>query len=264
MSHSPLKILLTLFAVVALLVFADRYFFDRKLTHVGPVLVKKPASYVFSKLENARFFLLGLADIRNLVSENDKLKRENLVLTSRLASREEAEEENNFLRNALKIAPRFGGEIIYADIFSSQFNFSGYDILLNKGIEGGVKDNDIVITEEGVLIGKIKKSYSGFAQVLIVNDPEFSVTAKVLGSDTAGIAKGALDKGLYFDLIVQGDSIKEGDIIVSNGMDFFPPALVIGIVSYVKTSETDIFKQVKIKPAIGEVRMGRVLVISNF
>lgn len=260
MKSSVLRTIVFLFLFVISAQIADRYFFDRRLTHVGPVLVKKPASYVFSKLENTRFFLQGLAGIRKLSSENDKLKKENLSLTSRLADYEDKKEENNFFRNALKIAPRFSGEVIYSNIFSSQLGPGGYDVLLNKGVESGISDNDIVMTEDGVLVGKIKKSYGGFAHVLIVSDPDFSVTAKVLSSDTAGIAKGALDKGMYLDLIVQSDPIKEGDVIVSSGMDLFPPALVVGTVSHVETSETDLFKKVKIKPAVEGVKIGRVLV----
>ena len=263
MSHSPFKVLFTLFAVVASLVFADRYFFDRKLTHIGPVLAKKPASYIFAKLESARFFLNGLANIRSLVSENEKFKKENLILVSRLADYENIKEESSFLKNAFKIASRFSNEIVYASIFSSQLGFDGYDVILTSGVESGANDNDIVITEDGVLVGKIKRSYDGFAHVLMVNDPDFSVTAKVLSSNTAGIAKGALDKGLYFDLIVQSDAIKEGDIVVSSGMDFFPPALIIGTVSYVETNETDLFKKVKIRPAMEDVKIGRVLVVKK-
>ena len=70
-----------------------------------------------------------------------------------------------------------------------------------------------------------------------------------------------MDQGLYFDLIVQSDLIKEGDVVVSSGTDLVPPALVVGTVSHVETKDTDLFKKVKIKPAMGEVKIGRVLII---
>lgn len=261
MHYSFLKTIILLFSIVVAAIFADSYFLDRKLTHVGSAAVKKPASYFFAKLESAGFFLRGFIKIRDLTAENESLKRENSNLLSQLAGYENAKEENNFLRKALNIFPRFRNEVVYANIFYFQLGPDGYDVLLSKGAEDKVNENDAVITENGVLIGRIKKSYDNFAHVLVVNDPDFSVTAKVLNFSTAGIAKGALDKGLYLDLIVQSDPIKEGDVVVSSGMDFFPPALIVGTVSHVEANETDLFKKVKIKPAMEEVKIGRVLII---
>lgn len=261
MRFSFLKTFIFLFTFVIAVIIVDRYFLDRQLTHVGPAVIKMPASYFFTKLESARFVMRGFIKIRDLTAENESLKQENYNLTSQLAGYENAREENNFLRKTLNISPRFRNEITYANIFYFQLGPDGYDVLLTKGTEDKVNDDDVVITEDGVLIGKIKKSYDNFAHVLVVNNPDFSVTAKVLNSSTAGIARGATRKGLYLDLIVQSDPITEGDVIVSSGMDFFPPALIVGTVSHVEANETDLFKKVKIKPAAENIKIGRVLVI---
>ncbi|MBI3274274.1 MAG: rod shape-determining protein MreC [Candidatus Colwellbacteria bacterium] len=261
--QSFLKTLVLLFIIVVSGIFLDRYFFDRKITSIGPSLIKRPASTIFAKLENGRFFFKGLFNIRNLISENDDLKKDNLSLLSRLADYEDIKLENVFLRNAVKIAPRFERQIIYANIFSAQPGGGGYDILLTKGTHDNVNDNDVVITEEGVLLGMVKKSYDNFSSLIIITDPNFSITAKVLNSNTSGIAKGAMEKGLYFDLIVRGDPIREGDVVVSSGIDFFPPALVIGTVSHVDTNETGLFKKVKIQPALENVMVGRALVVKS-
>lgn len=263
MRYSFLKTIIFLFAVVFAVVFVDSYFFDRKLTHVGPLLIKRPTSYIFAKLENTNFLLRRLTNIRNLVSENNDLKKKNFTLLSQLADYEDIKTENDFLRNALKIAPRFRGGVIYANVFNAQLDPRGYDVLVTKGTKDGISDNDVVITEEGVLLGRVNRSSDSFSSLLIVTDPNFSIMAKVLESGIAGIAKGAMEKGLYLDLIVQSDSIKEGDVIVSSGIDFYPPALIIGTVSHVEANETDLFKKVKIKPAINDVKIGRVLIIKN-
>lgn len=263
MRYSFLKTLVFLFITVIAIIFVDVKFFNRRLTHIGPILIKKPASYLFTKLEKVNFFTKKLVNARNLVAENESLKNENLNLLSQFADYEDIKDENKFLRKSLNITPRFRGEIIYADIFNSQLGPSGYDVLITKGEKNGVNDNNVVITEEGVLIGRVKKSYDDFAQLLIVNDPKFSIMVKILNSGTAGIAKGAINKGLSFELVTQGDLIKEGDVVVSSGMDFFPPALIIGTVSYVEINESALFKKVKIKPAIDNVKMGRVLVVKN-
>jgi len=263
MRYSFFKTIVFLLLLVILAQVADRYFFDQKINNLGTAMVKKPASYVFTKLENARFFLNRFTKVKNLAKENESLKNENSSLLFRLAGHEDLKAENDFLRKALGISPQSDRNVIYASIFYLQLGPDGYDAVLTKGSEDGISDNDAVITENGFLVGRIEKTYESFANVLIVNDSDFAVTAKVLNSDTVGIARGALNKGLYLDLIVQDDPIEEGDVIVSSGTDFFPPALVVGTVSYVEIGETDLFKTVKIKPSIEGARIGRVLVIGN-
>jgi len=263
--YSFFKTILLLFLFVIAAQVVDRYFFDQKINSFGTTMIKRPASHLFSKLESAGWwsglFFRGLVGFKNVVSENENLTRENLRLLSQLADYEDLKNENDFLRKTLNIFPRFNNKIIYANIYQFQLGADGYDVLINEGADGGISEGDIVVTEEGVLIGRIEEALSNFSRVLIVSDTDFSVTAKVLNSDTAGIARGALAQGLYFDLIIQSDSIKEGDVVVSSGTDLIPPALIVGIVSYVETSETDLFKKVKIRPAMGEIKIGRVLII---
>jgi len=118
-----------------------------------------------------------------------------------------------------------------------------------------------VVSETGVLIGRIKEVSSGFSKVLVVVDPEFKITAKVLNSETTGIARGALNEGMYLDFIVQNEGIKEGDVIVSSGDDLYPPALILGEVSYIDVGEAQIFKKVRIKPEFDNMPFGRVVII---
>ncbi|MDO8640169.1 MAG: rod shape-determining protein MreC, partial [Nitrosarchaeum sp.] len=100
------------------------------------------------------------------------------------------------------------------------------------------------MTAEGEIVGKVQKVMNNFSRVIFVSDPEFKITAKVVGSDTSGIARGALSEGVYLDFVVQEDDIKEGDVVISTGNDLFPPALVLGFVDYVESNVTQMFKKV--------------------
>lgn len=263
MRYSFLKTFFFLIVVAIVISLFDRYFLNHKLTQVGPVIIEKPASYIFSKLESVNFFTKHVLNFMNITKESDDLKKENLNLLSQMADYEDIQSENSFLRKSLNVAPRFKGDIVYADIFISQLGPGGYDTLITRGLKDGVTENAIVITEERVLVGKIEKAYDSFSRVLAVSDPEFKVTVKVLGTDTSGIAKGALEKGMILDFITQKDVIKEGDNIVTAGVDFFPPSLVVGAVDYVEINENDLFKKVRIKPAVKDVKLSRVLIIKN-
>ena len=84
-----------------------------------------------------------------------------------------------------------------------------------------------------------------------------------MSSGTSGIARGALNEGMYLDFVVQEDEIKEEDMLMSTGNDLFPPALIIGSVDHIEANATQMFKKVRIRPAIKDVQLGRVLVIKD-
>ena len=83
----------------------------------------------------------------------------------------------------------------------------------------------------------------------------------MMGSGTAGIARGALNAGMYLDFVVQADEIKEEDVLISTGNDQFPPSLIIGSVDHVEANANQMFKNVRIHPAVKDIQLGRVLVI---
>ena len=66
---------------------------------------------------------------------------------------------------------------------------------------------------------------------------------------------------MFLDFVVQGDEIKEGDMLISTGNDQFLPALIIGSVDRVEANLTQMFKKVRIRPAVKDIQLGRVLVI---
>ena len=64
---------------------------------------------------------------------------------------------------------------------------------------------------------------------------------------------------MYF--FVQGVERKKGSTLISTGDDLFPPALIVGFVDQIETNVAQIYKKVRIRPAIKDVRLGKVLVI---
>ena len=68
---------------------------------------------------------------------------------------------------------------------------------------------------------------------------------------------------MYLDFLIQGDDIKEEDVLISTGNDPFPPGLIIGSVDYVEDNATQMFKKVRISPAVQNVRLGKVLIIKT-
>lgn len=218
-------------------------------------------SYLFTKVENLGSFVGKINNFNHLASENDKLKQEQGETLSLKAKIDNLESENDFLRRAARISQKFDYPIIYAGIFNLNLVPAGYNVLLNKGVRDGISEGDVVVTTEGILVGKIQKVMQNFSRVLFISDFEFKVTVKVINSETTGIARGVLNKGMLLDFIVQGDEIKEKDVLISTGNDLFPPGLIVGSVDSIEDNETQMFKNVRVRPAVNDVRLGRVLVV---
>lgn len=260
MKKTPVKFGVILLVAVIGAVFLNKYFIKDRMT-IYPKSLINLSGNLFTRMENLSGFMGKIKNFNHLANENDKLKLEQKILKSLEAKIDDLESENDFLRRASRISSRLDHPIVYAGIFNFNLAPTGYNVLLNKGSQDGISDGDVVITAEGVLVGKIEKVMQNFSRVLFVSDPEFKITAKVVGLDTSGIARGALNEGMYLDFIVQEDEITEGDRLISTGSDLFPPALIIGSVGHVEINATQMFKKVRIRPAVEDVQLGRVLVV---
>ncbi len=264
MTHSPLKLLVVLILIFGLFIFFNKQFFHNKIYFtLTSRLGQDVAASVFSRFSGTRKILSSVRTISSLTNKNIELEKENLKLLSELAGLENIRSENEFLKKILKISNEVDRELKEASIYSWDFGPNGYTVLLNKGSNGGISEGDIVVSEQKVLIGTIKEVGKDSSKILVVTDPKLRVTAKILGSNTTGIATGALGGGMSFDLIVHDDQINEGDIVVSSGNDIFPPALVIGRVSKVSFSDAQLFQEVTIRPTMEDIVLGRVIILKR-
>jgi len=249
--------------VVAAVILSARFFFkDTAFFH--PIFLVNTSTFFFERFEGGRGFLEKIKKWNKLAKENDELMTDIKRVASLEAKIDELERENLFLRKSTEVIKKSEYKTATeASIFNLNLSPNGYNLLLNKGSFEGISEGDMVITTNGSLVGNIQDVQENFSRVLFVLDKKFKVTVKVLNNQTSGIARGATTEGMYLDLIVQEDEIKEGDILISTGDDLFPSALVVGEVEHVDSNETQMFKKVKIKPAINEERLGRVLVIKK-
>lgn len=262
MIRSPLK-LLVIFLLTAFVVFLIGSYTPLGELKIIPGFAVDSLSYLFGRLNSFNRITGQIRQWRNLSAQNEQLTKENGNFLSGLAKLDILEEENDFLRKALGIRQEMGKDIVYARVFNFNFGPDGYNLLINKGAIDGVAKDDVVITEEKVLVGIVDEVSKNFSRVIFVSDRDFKVTAKVMGGITAGIAKGALTEGMYLDLIAKEDEIKEGDILISTGNDMFPAALIVGKVAFVDLNESQTFKKVRIDPASATKYLSGVVVVKR-
>ena len=264
MSRSPFKFLMILILVMVAFIFLNKNFFGNKISfNMIPNFGVNITSSIFGHLSGVKKVINSIGTISTLVNQKLELEKKNNELLSKLADLENLRSENIFLRKAFKISDDLGYDFQKASIYSWDVDSHGYNVMLNRGKADGISDGDIIISEDQVLMGIVYGVADDFSRILVVTDPRFKVTARVLSSNTTGIASGELTQDMSFNLIIHNDEIKEGDVVVSSGNDKFPPSLIIGKVDKVDIAENQLFKKVSIRPAMGDVVLGPVVVLKK-
>lgn len=223
--------------------------------------IQDARAVLFSQISVARIFVSELGTIRNLSRDNAVLREEIRKLQSQLAIHSELKEQNKFLREALGLEYRPEFEFIDAKTFNLQFTPEGHYMLLNKGADSGIEKGSPVISPAGVLIGQVADADSNFSKVILVSDPDFKTTVRLINNNTSGISRGSLGEGILLDFISQNDPAENGDIVVTSGNDFLPAGLLVGSVSRIEADSGDLFKKVWVKPEFENINISRVLII---
>jgi len=124
-------------------------------------------------------------------------------------------------------------------------------IYINKGLSDGVNENFPVITNTGILIGKIIKTSSHNSIARILTSPNSVIAATILENEsTQSIIKGKLGLGLVMELIPQDAKIEVGDSVIASMLEEnTPQGLLIGTVASIEYIEAELFKTAQIKPA---------------
>ena len=106
------------------------------------------------------------------------------------------------------------------------------------------------VVAPGLLVGKITKLYPNSSEVTLITDPSIVINAEVVDSGARGLVRGEHGLGLSLDLVTQNELIKTGDEVITSGLsDDFPRGLLIGEVSGIRSSPTDLFQKAFISSA---------------
>jgi rod shape-determining protein MreC len=199
---------------------------------------------------------------KDLTAENASLSGTAKQYVSVQAQLQELQAENDILRKTAGLSVRLKRRLVPAGIFDVSLMPDGYHALLNKGTSDGVAVGQAIISPEGILVGKVAAAFPSSSRVMLVMDPAFSATVRVLSGQTSGILRGALADGMNLSLVTQSDAITEGDTLVTTGNDLVPAGLVIGTVRLVENNDTQLFKKVSVNPAMNPSQ-GSVLVVEQ-
>ena len=209
-------------------------------------------------------------DIDAVKKENESLKEEVAELRKQNRSLSALEVKNEELRQALKLKEQFGDyTILGANIIAvdpgNWFTVFKVDI----GSREGVKSDSPVVTNTKGLVGRVISSDVTSSKILTIIDEESAVSGWI--SKAGGghaIVRGDMslkEKGLCkMDYIPVDVDVEVGDVIETSGVGgIYPKGIVIGEVTEVRKTSSEMDRYAIIKPTADFKRLEEVYVLKS-
>lgn len=137
-------------------------------------------------------------------------------------------------------------------------------LVINIGHDHGLKVGQGVITDDGWMIGKIQTVHEVTSSVLLLNDPQSLVLARIQNTvGSQGVVRGERGLVIRLDLIPKNDQVNVGQAIVTSGLEpGLPPDLLIGTVASLEQRSGEVFQRALVNIPIRYGRVRNVAVIT--
>jgi rod shape-determining protein MreC len=213
-----------------------------------------------------------MADLFSAKSENEKLKEELETLRQRVIQDQTAARENERLRALLSYidGPTFPGgyDGVTTRVIGRPPSPYNQEVLVAAGSSSGIRTNDPVVTEDG-LVGLVTDVTTNGAQVTLLTDQSSAVSAVVLEGGAAGIVRhGPSDtSGLILDRVGKDELVEKGNLVITAGWrtgkleSLYPRGIPIGTVKSVGQQDVDLYKRIQISPLVDFDSLGEVVVL---
>ncbi|MEJ2254664.1 MAG: rod shape-determining protein MreC [Nitrospirota bacterium] len=171
--------------------------------------------------------------------------------------------ENRRLRALLDLKDLAPGFVAAAQVVSRGNDRWSNTFIINKGGQSGVRGNMAVITPAG-LLGKVQETQGDYARVLLIDDTRFRAAVRIEGTRSEAVLAGAGIRRCVLKYLDIDTPVKEGDVIVTSGLDaMFPPGIKVGEVKSVTTNTKELFHRVVVTPFVDTRRVEEVVVVKR-
>lgn len=187
-----------------------------------------------------------------LLEENQRLRREELLLRARLQKLKSIEVENARLRSLLGAAARVAERAVVAELVKVSLEPFTQKILVNKGSTDGVYLGQPAIDAKGV-IGQITQLTPLTSTATLITDPSHAIPIQVQRNGLRAILFGTGSRR-RMDLphLTSRADIREGDLLVTSAMGGrFPAGYPVAKVTRIKSDPNESFLMITAEPVAG-------------
>ncbi|OMG56244.1 rod shape-determining protein MreC [Azonexus hydrophilus] len=221
--------------------------------------VQRAAQTPGSLVDHAGGYLRGLHD---LLDENARLKQAQLQLAPNLLRLEHLEGENERLRKLLAVTEREKANGAVARIMYTARDPFSRRIIIDKGQQSGIVAGQPAIDEAGV-VGQVTRVFPFSAEVTLITDKDQTVPVQVVRSGQRSVVFGLGSGQLELRYIPANADIKEGDLLVTSGLDgVYLPGFPVARVVSIERENSYAFARIRCVPVAAVENFGEVLVLS--
>jgi rod shape-determining protein MreC len=198
--------------------------------------------------------------IRAAAGENERLEKEIDELKIQLQEFKEIKAENERYRNLLALKEHDPLVVAAASVISRGMDQSVRSLILDKGSDDGIDKEMIATTPDG-LAGKIIRVWPQYAEMLLITDSSFSVSVRIEENRLEGILTGDGRGGCRLNYITNEEEVKEGDRLITSGLDrFYPAGVPAGKVRIVQKTTPELFQSITVTPSVNTSRLEEVMI----
>ncbi len=203
----------------------------------------------------------GLIFFHNNLIQVQKLKTKNDFLRKQLNDKNEISLENARLKSLLGFKESVSYKVIAARVIARDPSNWASTIIIDRGSSSGIKTGMVSVTFYG-LVGRVMETSSNTSKIMLINDPNLSISAIAQRSRQEGLVCGSLGGTLLMKYLPKDSDIKISDSIITSGMThIYPKGLVVGTVVGLGREFSSLSTYAVIKPAVDLAALEEVLVI---
>ena len=259
------KIIILFISAVLIVIF--HYVGVLKVVENYTLTVLKPVEkLVFKSGNKIRETYVEDVSYEDLKKINTELENRNIELLTQNIKLKILQDENEALRKQLEFYSRHNYSKLLANVISREGDYGADQIItIDKGATNGVKSGQPIITENGIIVGKIFSVEDSLSYAYLITDKNCQIAASAINKkETTGITKGELGSTIQMNFIPQTELISEGDVIITSGLESnIPKGLIIGTVQEVKKETNDLFQSAIINPTLNLSTLAIVSIILN-
>ncbi len=222
-------------------------------------------TWISSRFQALQTLVSSPRDVTVLTQRNAELEAEVANMQTQIIELQQQLTEYQILSALLDFArtyPEFeytGASVIGRD----PSPFVKY-IHINRGSDDGIRRGMPVVTQQG-LVGRIAQTTASAALVQLITDAGTTINVRLEPERVEGQISGSITGDVSLDYIPQEATVEPGDLVVTSGLGGnFPPNILIGQITSVRSQDFDLFQSASIQPVVDFVKLEIILVITNF
>ena len=224
-----------------------------------------PIQYLINLPNNLqKSFYANFLNREEIISQNQRLKEENLNLKSQMQQIYRLESENKRLYKLINSKPKTENTYLFADIVSTSKILNKHQILINRGSRNGIKLGSSIVNADGI-VGHVIRDQIFASEVLLISDLEHAIPVEIVrtGLRSIAIGTGEFNK-LRINTLPTNSNLQKDDIIITSGLGGrYPEGFPVGTITEISREVGSPFLEVEVLPFANLKTINEVWVIQT-